>query len=427
MTMDSQLTAAYIEILREELVPAMGCTEPIALAFGAAKAREILGEFPERCVAECSGNIIKNVKSVAIPGSKGMVGIEAALLAGLVGGRSELGMEVLRHLSAEDVAAIGRLKGSGVCEVRPLMSDAPLHIKIRVTKGDSSALIEIKHSHTNIVRIEKNQRTVFESADNEGKYLGTFTERSVLNVDAIHEFAETVELGQVRDLLARQISYNIAIAEEGLTGKFGVGIGEALLNGSGGHCLVTLLKAYTAAASEARMSGCTMPVVTNSGSGNQGIASSVPVVMYARQKGIDEEKLYRALILANLLTIHQKTLIGRLSAFCGVVCATAGSGAAITYLAGGTLEQIKKTLSNTLANTSGIICDGAKPACGAKIAASLDAAFMGHQLAMHNRSYSAGDGILKHDIEDTIAAVGRVAHEGMRETDHLILDVMLEC
>ena len=418
----------YLNILNEELVSAMGCTEPIAIAFAAAKAKEVLGRFPSTCVAECSGNIIKNVKSVTIPGTGGQVGIEAAILAGLVAGRPELKMEVLSGMCAEDAVKVCSLMKSGICEVKALTSDAALHIKLWVAEGADSALVEIKYSHVNIISMARNGQTIYVNDSGDGSmYLGTFTDRSVLNVDDIHAFAAEIELDLVRELLKRQIDYNMAIADEGLTGGYGVSIGKVLLEGDPHPVISNTMKAYTAAASEARMSGSAMPVVTNSGSGNQGIAASVPVVVYARHVKSGVDALYRALIISNLLTIHQKTLIGRLSAFCGVVCASCASGAAITYLAGGSLEQIKMTIANTLANTAGIICDGAKPSCAAKIASSLDGAYMAHQLAMSHHCYNAGDGLLKLGIEDTITAIGRVARDGMKGTEEYILSVMLEC
>ena len=416
----------YLAILREELVPAMGCTEPIAIAFAAAKARKILGRFPDGCTAYCSGNIIKNVKSVTIPGTQGQVGIEVAVLAGLIAARPELQMDILSSLKPNDANEIRRLAGSGFCKVRPLPGTCQLHIRICLHAGQDQALVEVKRSHLNIVRIEKNSEVLLDIPDDSGKYLGSMTDRSKLTVDGIYRFAQSVDLSLVKDLLDMQISCNMAIAEEGIKGKYGVAIGEMLL-GRSNHCLSSKIKAYTAAASEARMCGCDMPVIINSGSGNQGITSSVPVIVYARHVKSGKDQLYRALLLSNLLTIHQKTLIGRLSAFCGVVSAACSSGAAMTYLDGGTSDQIKMTISNTLAMSPGIICDGAKPSCAAKIAVSIDAAYIAHLLAMRTRAYSPGDGILKSNIEKTIAGVGRIAREGMKPTEEHILGTMLEC
>ncbi len=416
----------YCNILKEELVPALGCTEPIAIAYAAAQARDTLGRFPDRVSVHCSGNIIKNAKSVVVPNTGGLRGIEASALAGAVGGNAEAKMQVLSRLDDGHVSRVAALLEQNICEVLPLESDKGLHIVLEVCAGRDTALVEIQDLHTNITRITKNGDVAYEKPEQPGDYLGALTDRSILNVDDILRFAQEAELADIGYLFERQIECNMAIAEEGLTGSYGLNIGGTLLQADQ-RSLFTKIKAYTAAASEARMSGSPLPVITNSGSGNQGIASSVPVIIYARENGIGQERLMRALILSNLLTIHQKTPIGRLSAFCGVVSASCASGAAITWLAGGSAEQVKMTLTNTLANVSGIICDGAKPSCGIKIAASLDAAIMAHLLAMDNKAYAAGDGLVKGDVEATISSVGRIARDGMRETDKEILKIMLEC
>ncbi len=408
------------------MVPALGCTEPIAIAYAAATARDVLGVFPSKVKIYCSGNIIKNVKSVIVPNTGGLKGIEASALAGIVGGKAEHEMEVLSNLDKRHASKISGLLEMSVCQVEALDSDKSLHIIIEVSAGQDIASVEIQNFHTNIVKIEKNGQTVSEKSMSAESYLGTLTDRSILNVEDIYRFAGTVDIEKVRSLVEQQMENNMAIAGDGLKGRYGVNIGATLLN-YGPAGIFNKIKAYTAAASEARMGGSELPVTTNSGSGNQGIASSVPVIIYAREKGIGEEQLIRALVLSNLLTIHQKTLIGRLSAFCGVVSASCASGAAITYLAGGSLEQIKMTIANTLANVSGIVCDGAKPSCGIKIAASLDAAIMAHLLAMDNKAYLPGDGLVKSNIEDTISSVGRMARDGMKETDKQILKIMLEC
>lgn len=415
----------YLRILEEELVPALGCTEPIAIAYAAAKARDFLGAFPISVNVFCSGNIIKNVRSVVVPNTGGQRGIEVSALAGIVGGNADLEMEVLSKLETRHADEIEELLKQEICQVRALDSQKPLHIIVEVSSEQDSVKVEIHDFHTNVVKIERNGETILKKSVSAESYLGTMTDRSILNVNDIFDFAETVEFENVRELIKQQINNNLAIAEEGLTGRYGVNIGTTLLN-YGSPSIFNRIKAYTASASEARMSGCELPVTTNSGSGNQGIASSVPVIIYAQEKGIPEERLIRALALSNLLTIHQKTLIGRLSAFCGVVSASCSSGAAITYLAGGSLEQIKMTITNTLANVSGIVCDGAKPSCGIKIAASLDAAMMAHLLAMDNKAYLPGDGLVKSNIEDTISSVGRMACHGMKETDKQILKIMLE-
>ncbi len=408
------------------MVPALGCTEPIAIAYAAAKARDVLGRLPSYIKVSCSGNIIKNVKSVVVPNTGGLKGIEVSALAGVVGGNADYGMEVLSQLNKRHAQEVSGLLQKGICEVSALDTNITLHIIIEVYADTETAKVEVQDLHTNIVRIEKNSRTIYEKFASTESYLEKMTDRSILNVDDIFYFAETVELEKIGTLLEQQINNNMAIAKEGLKGQYGVDIGNTLLHG-GQASAFNKMKAYTASASEARMGGSELPVTTNSGSGNQGIASSVPVIVYAQEKGISKERLLRALVLSNLLTIHQKTLIGRLSAFCGVVSASCASGAAITYLAGGGLNQIKMTITNTLANVSGIVCDGAKPSCGIKIAASLDAAIMAHLLAMNNRAYLPGDGLVKADIEDTISSVGRMARDGMKETDRQILSIMLEC
>lgn len=424
--MENKIFSSYIEILKEELVPALGCTEPIAIAYAAAKAREVLGYFPEKALLECSGNIIKNVKSVAVPNTEGLTGIRASMLAGLVGGKADKGMEVLSEMTSEHLTTVKTLLDSDFCEVRLLATDVNLHLIVQLVAKDDCVTVEIQHTHTNIYKIEKNGKILYQNNADFTKYLGSFTDRSLLTVEGIYEFSNTVPLEKIRDLIAKQIDYNIKIAEEGLTGDYGVNIGQTLLDIGRNEPLRAKIKAYAAAASEARMSGCALPVITNSGSGNQGIATSIPVIVYAREHSLSEEKLYRGLVFSNLLTIHQKTLIGRLSAFCGAVSASCSSGAAITYLSGGSLEVINLTISNTLANVAGIVCDGAKPSCAAKIASSLDAAYMSHVMAVNGRYYQAGNGIIKNDIEKTIAAVGRIACNGMRTTDTEIIKIMLE-
>jgi len=422
--MDTKLCNAYLEILKEELVPALGCTEPIAIAYVAAKAREFISDFPVSAVLECSGNIIKNVKSVTVPNTGGLTGIRASMLAGLVGGKADQQLEVLADMTPEHLIAIESLLKTNFCEVRLLDTEFNLHIVLHLMTESEHVTVEMKHAHSNICRIEKNGQVIYQNNEHD-KYLGTFTDRSILSVKNIYEFANTVPLERVRRLIDKQIEYNMNIAEEGLQGNYGINIGRTLLAIGHDDLVQNKMKAYAAAASEARMSGCALPVVTNSGSGNQGIATSVPVIIYARERNIPEEKLVRGLVFSNLLTIHQKTLIGRLSAFCGAVSASCSSGAAITYLEDGTLEQINQTIHNTLANVSGIVCDGAKPSCAAKIASCLDASYLSHVLAMHNKHYQAGNGILKTNVEDTIAAVGHIACHGMRTMDTEILKVML--
>jgi L-cysteine desulfidase len=411
----------FLSILGEELIPAMGCTEPIALAYAAAKAREHMSFEPDRIVARCSGNMIKNVRCVAIPNSNGMIGIEAAVALGAFGGNAELGMEVLEAVTANDRKKVSDFITDGKCVVEYLVSDVPLHFVLELTCSDETVTIEVQHSHMNITSICKNSEIIFSrAADNETHV----TDRSILNIESIKEFTDNIEIEKIKKIFDRQIRYNMDIAYEGISGNYGLGIGR-MIRSCYADGVVTRMKAYAAAASEARMSGCDMPVIINSGSGNQGIASSVPVIVYARENDIPQERLYRALAFSALLTIHQKDHIGKLSAFCGAVSASCAACAAITYMLGGNIKQIKATIDNTLANIPGIICDGAKISCAAKIASSIDAAMMAHFLAMQDKGYDAFTGILKEEAEETISCVGYIGKIGMRETDREIVKLML--
>ena len=394
--MEKNIYDNYLAILREEMVPAMGCTEPIALAYGAARAREVLGKEPEHIVAKCSGNIIKNVRCVIIPNSGGLKGIPAGVVLGAVAGDAALDMEVLSKVTDEGRKRCRELLDADICKVELLDTPVVLHIVIEMSAGEDTVCLEK------------------EAAD-----------RSLLNLEDIREFADTVELSDVKILLDTQIKSNMAIAHEGMTGKYGLGIGRVIRENYS-HDMLTRMRSLTAAASEARMGGCDMPVVINSGSGNQGIACSVPLIVYAREMELPDYSLYRALVFSNLLTVYQKHYIGKLSAFCGAVSASCAAGAAITYMVGGSISQIKKTIENTLANIPGIICDGAKISCAAKIAASLDAAFLAHHLAMNGQSYAPYTGILQEETAETISCVGQIGKDGMKETDREILKIMLE-
>ena len=415
----------YLKILEEELVPAMGCTEPIAIAYASAKAREVLGEMPEKIEVFCSGNIIKNAKCVTVPNTGNLIGIKASAIIGVLAGKADRELEVINEVDEESIEKAKKLVEGDYCRVKVLDTEIQLHLIVKAFSGDSISEVEIKYAHNNISRITKDGKDLVNVVEDKDKYLGVFVDRRILSVEKIYEFANTVDLEDVKELLDKQIEYNISIAEEGLKGAYGIGIGKVILE-SYPNTIETKLKAYAAAASEARMSGSSLPVMTNSGSGNQGMTSSIPVIVYCKENGLTEEQLYRGLVFSNLMTIHQKTGIGRLSAFCGAVSAGCASGAAITYLKGGSLEQINKTVTNTLANISGIVCDGAKASCAALIATSLDAAMMSHYLAMANQAYNPLTGILKEDIEGTIGAVGRLGKEGMRDTDREILEIMLE-
>ena len=414
--------ALFLSILAEELIPAMGCTEPIALAYAAARGRELLQRAPAKIVARCSGNMIKNVRCVTIPNSGGMIGIGAAVALGAFGGKHELGMEVLEAVSAHDRETTKAFLDAGKCTVEYLDSDIPLHFILVLTDGTDTVSVEVKHSHMNVTSITKNGEVVL-NKDSEEE--ACTLDRSKLTIESIKSFSDNVEIEKIKNFFDKQIRYNMDIAYEGISGNYGLGIGR-VIRSTYADGVVTRMKAYAAAASEARMSGCDMPVIINSGSGNQGIASSVPVIIYAREKNIPKEKLYRALAFSALLTIHQKDHIGKLSAFCGAVSASCAACAAITYMIGGTVQQIKATIDNTLANIPGIICDGAKISCAAKIASSVDAAMMAHFLAMQGKAYDAYTGILKEEAEETISCVGYIGKIGMRQTDREIVKMMLD-
>ncbi len=421
--LDKKVYQNYIGILKEEMIPAMGCTEPIALAYGAARAREILGSEPERIVAHCSGNIVKNVRCVIIPNSGGLTGIEAGVVLGAVAGNAALDMEVLSKVDEAGRARCRELLAKNICKVELLDSPVVLHFIIEMYAGEDSVSLEIKYDHINVTKIMKNGEVLLDVDERCGET--ECADRTLLNLEDIKEFADTVDLDDVRELLDKQIQSNMAIAHEGMTGKYGLGIGR-IIRETYSNDMLTKMRSLTAAASEARMGGCDMPVVINSGSGNQGISCSVPLIVYAREMELPEYVLYRALVFSNLLTVYQKQYIGKLSAFCGAVSASCAAGAAITYIVGGGLDVIKKTIENTLANIPGIICDGAKISCAAKIAASLDAAFLAHHLAMNGQSYAPYTGILQEETGETISCVGQIGKEGMKETDKEILRIMLE-
>ena len=419
----------FIAILQEELVPALGCTEPIAIAYAGAHARALLGKIPDRVCIKSSGNIIKNVKSVTVPNSGNMKGIPAAAAIGIIGGNPDKGLEVLADITESDIARTKEFLEKVPCKVSLLDTVASLHFIVEVFAGADSASVEIIHQHTNIVHTTKNGKDVLSVPFDPASANAALTDRLGLSVKKILEFADTINLDRVRPILERQIDYNTRIAQEGLEHRYGINAGANLLKAAETEQAVTLkirAQAAAAAGSDARMSGCTLPVVTNSGSGNQGLTASLPVIVFAEEKKLPHDKLLRGLLVSNLIAIHQKTRIGRLSAYCGAVSAACGSGAAVTYLSGGSYEQVCETITNTLAVVSGIVCDGAKPSCASKIATSVDAALNAHYLAMQNRVFEPGEGIVKGDIEKTIAGVGAVAADGMRETDKVILRIMVD-
>ena len=413
----------YVQILKEELLPAMGCTEPIAIAYAAAKARAVLERLPEHLLVEVSGNIIKNVKSVVVPHTGGLRGIPAAAAAGVVAGDEEAALEVLSRVSASEIAAMADYLKTAAIEVRHADTGHIFDIRVSAFSGADSATVRIVDYHTNVVLVSRNRSVLLEKEITEtGEEL---TDRSVLSVEGIVAFAERVALDEVRETLERQIAYNMAIAEEGLRNSYGANIGKTLLRGHE-DCLDYKLRAWAAAASDARMNGCEMPVVINSGSGNQGITASVPVIVYARETGKSEEELLRALVVSNLVTTHLKTGIGRLSAYCGAVSAGCGAAAGIAWLQGGRFHKIAHVIVNAVAVTSGIVCDGAKASCAAKIASAVDAGLLAIDMYRDGNQFYGGDGIVKKGVENTIANVGRLARFGMEQTDKEIIALMMD-
>lgn len=425
MALDQALYEAYIAILKEELVPALGCTEPIALAYASAKAAQLLGGTPERIVARCSGNIIKNVKGVVVPGTDGLRGIETAVLLGAVGGDADKELEVLQGVTAEDLAETKRLLAQKLCEVELLQTKAKLHIIVEMFSGSHRSLVEIVHSHTGIVRLEQDDRVLLSIPFTEETVEANQTDPSCLNVRSIVAFANEVRMEDVEPILLPQIQCNSAISQHGLSHPYGACIGRTLLETCGTD-VRTRARAAAAAGSDARMGGCEMPVIINSGSGNQGITASVPVWKYGKLMGADDDTILRAVCLSDLITIHQKTGIGRLSAYCGAVSAGVGAGCGIAWLRGADCEGISHTLENAVAMISGCICDGAKASCASKIAMGVDCGILGYDMYAGGNNFRPGDGILGNDVEDTVRNVGVLAAQGMRETDRVILKIMTE-
>ena len=406
----------YINVLKEELIPAMGCTEPIAIAYAGAIAREHLGCLPERVEIEVSGNIIKNVKSVIVPNTGGLRGIEVAAAAGIVAGDAAKELKVISEVSTEAVAVIHKFLESTPITVNFSDSKKIFDIMITVYGNGHSAYVRICEFHTNIVEIREDDKYVLQKDIAVEDSLG-FTDRGFMNVQEIIEFADTARIEDVKDILDLQIECNVNISEEGLAGDYGANIGKVLLKTYGTDDVKIRAKAKAAAGSDARMNGCEMPVVINSGSGNQGITASIPVIEYAKELGVSDEKRYRALLVSNLITIHLKSGIGRLSAYCA-------SGAGIAYLYGGGVDEVSHTIVNSLAITSGIICDGAKASCAAKIATAIDAGILGYNMYKEGQQFYGGDGIVSKGVENTIKNVGQLAKEGMATTDQEILKIM---
>lgn len=404
----------------------MGCTEPIAIAYCAAKARDVLGGMPDSVTLYVSGNIVKNVKSVIVPNTNGLKGIEAAAAAGIVGGKAEKILEVIADVTTEQKDAMRAFLNSCPIVVRPAEGDEALDIHIMLTGGGHTASVRISGYHTNIVLIEKDDEVLFKAGEVKASEEVTLADKSLLTIKDIVEFANIVNIEDIKEILDRQIAYNTAIAEEGLKNNWGANVGSVLLKQHGDN-LRTRAKAYASAGSDARMSGCELPVIINSGSGNQGMTASLPVIVYAKGLGKTQEELYRALALSNLVTIHQKTGIGRLSAYCGAVSAGCGAGCGIAYLQGGDFRAIAHTLVNALAIVSGIVCDGAKASCAGKIASAVDAGIFGYEMYLEEQQFYGGDGLVSKGVENTLVNIGRLGSIGMKETDKEIIRIMTGC
>lgn len=424
--MDTEYYQNHLKILKEELIVALGCTEPIAIAYAAARARGLLGAMPERCVVRSSGNIIKNVMGVTVPNSGGMRGVAIAAILGIVGGEADRELEVLEAVTEQNRAEAKRLSESNFCTCELIQNVSNLYIVIEVWGGGHQALVEIQDTHKNITRMEKDgekipvQKRLEHSDSSEPK-----GDRSLLTLRNIVEFADAVSVEDVAPILEPQIQYNMAICEEGLKNPYGAEVGRVLLDGSHEPTVGLRARAYASAGSDARMGGCALPVVINSGSGNQGITVSVPVVIYAQEYHAEQEKLLRALVVSNLVAILQKRYIGSLSAYCGVVSAACGAACGICYLLDYPYDVLCSTITNTIGTVSGMVCDGAKSSCAAKISTALQTALLGIKMSLHERSFQPGEGLVNDDVETTIRNIGRMGREGMKGTDLEILNIML--
>ncbi len=425
--MEQTLYQRYLSLLQQELIPAMGCTEPIALAYCAAAAWQAAGggapELAVQVEVTVSGNIIKNVKSVIVPNTGGLRGIETAVAAGLVSGQPDRKLEVLAALEPSQQVQIRSLLRRNIIRVFPAQNDELLYIEICLRqKNGGTARAVLQGNHINLLLVERDGKVIHQGRrlENSGK------PAHPMSVQEIYDFAQEADIQDLEPLVGRQIDCNLAIAQAGMEGSWGANVGRTLRQVYG-EDVRFLARAFAAAGSDARMSGCEMPVIIVSGSGNQGITASVPVAVYAKAVGADRERLLRAVTLSDLVTIHQKTGIGCLSAFCGATCAGCGAGAGIAYLLGGDYKTVAHTIVNALAVVSGMVCDGAKASCAAKIAAAIDAGILGYELYCHGQEFLDGDGIIRKGVDNTIGNVGRMARSGMRETDRVILDIMCGC
>lgn len=423
MNKEDSLYSIYVQILKEELVMAMGCTEPIAISYACAKATQVLDHLPDRIVVKASGSIIKNVKSVIVPHTNGLKGIEVAAAAGALYGDADAKLEVLSRATREQIEELPEYVQNTNITVQHIEQGHVFDLEIHVYYEQEHASVRIVDTHTNIVQIEKNWQVIFEDKTTS---LELKADHSALIMKQIWDFSQTVDIDDVKEILDRQITCNMAIANEGIHNSYGANIGHVILN-MDSDCVKTRAKAYAAAGSDARMNGCELPVVINSGSGNQGITCCVPVVVYAKELDCTQEQLYRALVLSNLTAIYIKTGIGTLSAFCGAVSAGDAAGAGIAYLHNGTYKEIQHTIVNALAILSGTICDGAKASCAAKIASSVDAGIMGYYMYKNKQQFYAGDGIVAHSVDETIQNIGTLGSQGMLQTNDKIIEMMISC
>lgn len=423
MNKEDSLYSIYVQILKEELVMAMGCTEPIAISYACAKATQVLDHLPDRIVVKASGSIIKNVKSVIVPHTNGLKGIEVAAAAGALYGDADAKLEVLSSATREQIEELLEYVQNTNITVQHIEQGHVFDLEIHVYYEQEHASVRIVDTHTNIVQIEKNWQVIFEDKTTS---LELKADHSALIMKQIWDFSQTVDIDDVKEILDRQIACNMAIANEGIHNSYGANIGHVILN-MDSDCVKTRAKAYAAAGSDARMNGCELPVVINSGSGNQGITCCVPVVVYAKELDCTQEQLYRALVLSNLTAIYIKTGIGTLSAFCGAVSAGAAASAGIAYLHNGTYKEIQHTIVNALAILSGTICDGAKASCAAKIASSVDAGIMGYYMYKNKQQFYAGDGIVAHSVDETIQNIGTLGSQGMLQTNDKIIEMMISC
>ncbi len=426
--MNKYLTDKILKILNEEVVPAEGCTEPIAIAYVASKVTEILEKRPEKINIYVSGNMIKNVKSVTVPNSGGMVGIEVACAMGVICGKSEDELMVISNVSSKELEEVKKYLNETVINIIKEDTNIKLYVRVEGTNGRDVASVEIKHTHTNITKINKNGKTLINRICNDADFNSPLEDRELLSIESIYNIAKNIDVNLIKDLFTKVIEYNSAIAKEGLLGTYGINIGkiieENIKKGFYGNDLRNRCASFTASGSDARMSGCPLPVMTTSGSGNQGMTASLPIIKYCEDMNISEEQTLRALLFSHLATIHIKTNVGRLSAYCGVICASAAVSGAITFLQESTYVEVAGAITNTLGNISGVVCDGAKASCAMKIATGITAAFDSSLLAMNSKILSGGDGIIGKNIEETITNIGNLSQKGMQETDDVILSIM---